>query len=153
MLGRGEEKTGGRRKQALLADAFEALIAAVYLDGGIDRAREFIEEQFRGVLDEMQAPGYRGRDFKSALQELVQSRGLRAPAYRVTSETGPAHRLLFEVEVLVDNEVIGRGRGLSKKEAEQDAARAALEKLQSADGGELAEPGNGKGGKGGEGDD
>lgn len=129
MLGRGEEKTGGRHKQALLADAFEALIAAVYLDGGIEAARRFVNAQFEELLDEVKAPGYRGRDYKSALQEMVQAEGQPLPVYRVTSETGPAHRLLFEVEVLVQDVVLATGRGQSKKEAEQEAARLAIERL------------------------
>ncbi|RPJ60407.1 MAG: ribonuclease III, partial [Acidobacteria bacterium] len=129
MLGRGEEKTGGRRKQALLADAFEALIAAIYLDGGIEAARRFVAAEFQDLLEEVTTPGYRGRDYKSALQEMVQAQGQPLPVYRVTSETGPPHRLLFEVEVVLRDVVVATGRGQSKKEAEQEAARLAIERL------------------------
>jgi ribonuclease-3 len=130
MLGRGEEKTGGRRKQALLADGYEAVIAAVYLDGGIDAARAFIMRQFGPLIDEVRQPDFGGRDYKSALQEYLQAHDLGLPDYHVASESGPDHRKLFQVEVGVKGEVIAQAAGRSKKEAEQEAARLALERLQ-----------------------
>ncbi|MGE5357551.1 MAG: ribonuclease III [Bacteroidales bacterium] len=129
MLGRGEEKTGGRRKQALLADGYEAVIAAVYVDGGIEAARAFIARQFATLIDEVREPTFGGRDHKSALQEYLQGHEQPLPEYLVASESGPDHRKLFQVEVRVRDEVIAQASGRSKKEAEQEAARAALEKL------------------------
>jgi len=129
LLGRGEEKTGGRRKQALLADTYEALIAAIYLDGGVEHARAFIVREFAPLLDELQRDGASGQDYKSALQELLQSRDLPLPDYRLVGTQGPDHRKLFEIEVGVKGEALATATGASKKEAEQEAARAALEKL------------------------
>ena len=129
ILGRGEEKTGGRRKQALLADTCEALIAAVYLDGGLEPARQFILRELRDALEEAGRPDYFGRDHKSRLQEALQSLGRPLPTYRVAGEAGPEHRKLFHVEVTVAGEVIAQGTGRTKKDAEQDAAKAALDTL------------------------
>jgi len=132
-VGRGEEKTGGREKQTLLADAFEAVVAAVYLDGGLGVAREVL----RKVLFE-QALEERGErisesDRKSALQELLQRRG-RAPAeYRVVGESGPDHQKVFQIEVWIDGECLATGEGSTKKEAEQRGARSALEQLERAE--------------------
>jgi ribonuclease-3 len=131
LLGRGEEKTGGRRKQALLADTYEALIAALYLDGGVEHARAFIVREFTPLLDEVRRDGVSGQDYKSALQELLQARDLPLPDYRIVSTAGPDHRKLFEIEVGVRGEALATATGASKKEAEQEAARAALEKLKT----------------------
>ena len=132
LLGRGEEKTGGRRKQALLADGYEALIAAIYLDGGIEHVRAFIVREFAPLLAEVQRHGIAGsQDYKSALQELLQARDLPLPEYRLVGTMGPDHRKLFQVEVVVNGEALAESTGPSKKEAEQDAARAALDKLKS----------------------
>jgi ribonuclease III len=131
LLGRGEEKTGGRRKQALLADTYEALIAAIYLDGGVEHAHAFIVREFTPLFDEMRRDGVTGQDYKSALQELLQSRDLPLPDYRLVGSVGPDHRKLFEIEVSVRGESLASATGASKKEAEQDAARAALETLRS----------------------
>jgi len=134
ILGRGEEKTGGRFKQAIIADCYEALIAAVYLDGGIEAARKFIETQFAELIEEARRTGAEAAftdDWKSALQEWLQSRGRGLPAYRLAEELGPAHRRRFVVEVVVEGESIARAEGKSKKEAAQSAARAALEKLSA----------------------
>ena len=132
LLGRGEEKTGGRRKQALLADGYEALIAAVYLDGGIEHARAFVSREFRGLFDDVRRYGAAGQqDHKSALQELVQSRDQPLPEYRLVGTLGPDHMKLFEVEVAVGDEALSRATGSSKKEAEQEAARLAMAKLGS----------------------
>jgi ribonuclease III len=132
LLGRGEEKTGGRRKQALLADGYEALIAAIYLDGGIEHVRAFIIREFGALLADVQQHGIAGsQDYKSALQELLQAREQPLPEYRLVGTMGPDHRKLFQVEVVVNGEPLAESTGPSKKEAEQDAARAALDKLKS----------------------
>ena len=131
LLGRGEEKSGGRRKQALLADGYEALIAAVYLDGGVEEARAFIAREFRELLAQVRRDGSGGGDFKSSLQELVQARDQGLPQYRIVGALGPDHRKVFQVEVAINGEPIATASGTSKKEAEQEAARAALEKLRT----------------------
>lgn len=129
-LGRGEEKTGGREKQTLLADAFEAVVAAVYLDSGLGAARSVL----RRVLFE-QALEERGErisesDRKSALQEFLQARGQPPAEYRLAGESGPDHQKLFQIEVWINGECMARGEGSTKKEAEQRAARLALEQLE-----------------------
>jgi ribonuclease-3 len=132
ILGRGEEKTGGRRKHAIIADCYEALIAAIYLDGGIEPAQQFIESQFAELIDEARRSGADAsftEDWKSALQEYLQSHGRGLPAYRLAGEVGPDHRKSFIVEVVVEGEAVANAEGRSKKEAAQAAARAALERL------------------------
>jgi len=128
LLGKGEEKTGGRGKQTLLADTYEAVIAALYLDGGLPAARGFIMREFGGRLDELSSEGAVGDDYKSALQEQLQARGEPLPDYVVTAETGPAHRRVFLVEVRVRGQVLATADGRTKKDAEQEAARLALER-------------------------
>jgi ribonuclease-3 len=130
LLGRGEEKTGGRRKQALLADGYEALIAAIYVDGGIEHVRAFVVREFGPLLAEARRVGAAGQDHKSALQELVQSKGGALPEYRLVGTIGPDHRKLFHVEVAIGGEAVADATGASKKEAEQEAARLALEQLR-----------------------
>jgi ribonuclease-3 len=128
-LGRGEEKTGGRRKQALLADVCEALIAAVYLDGGLDAARAILVRELGPGVERVRRPGLLTAltgDYKSALQEWLQSRGDPPPVYRLAAEHGPDHCKSFEIEVCVAERAVGRAVGHTKKEAEQGAARAAL---------------------------
>jgi ribonuclease-3 len=132
LLGRGEEKTGGRRKQALLADGYEALIAAIYLDGGIEPARAFIVREFSPLIEDIRRHGLGGQDYKSALQELLQSRDLPLPEYRLVATLGPDHRKQFQVEVAVRGDAVAEAIGPSKKEAEQEAARLAMEKLASS---------------------
>jgi len=129
ILGRGEEKTGGRFKQALLADGYEALIAAIYLDGGLEAAATFLRRELKDAIDEGSAPTF-ARDYKSALQERVQALGRPLPEYRLSGQAGPDHRKTFSVEVLVGDEVLGSAVGRSKKEAEQEAARLAMDRLQ-----------------------
>jgi ribonuclease-3 len=132
MLGRGEEKTGGRQKHAILADGFEALIAAIYLDGGIGPAQAFIERQFADLIEEARRTGAVAsftEDYKSALQEWLQQHDRGLPVYRLAAEIGPAHRRRFEVEVLVGDEPLARAEGRSKKDAAQQAAQKALELL------------------------
>src|SRR5688500_13373521 len=102
ILGRGEEKTGGRRKQALLADTCEALIAAIYLDGGLEPAQRFLSREFASAIDQARQPEYFGRDHKSRLQERLQALGRPLPSYRIAGEVGPDHRKLFHVEGVVD---------------------------------------------------
>jgi ribonuclease III len=135
ILGRGEEKTGGRRKAALIADSYEALIAAIYLDGGLDPARAFIERQFADLIAEARRSGSGAaftEDYKSALQEWLQSRERGLPVYRLVAESGPAHRRRFEVEVLVEGTPVAAADGSSKKEAAQAAAKAALAALSQS---------------------
>jgi ribonuclease III len=131
LLGRGEEKTGGRHKQALLADTYEALIAAIYLDGGIDHARAFILADFAPLVADIRRDGLAGQDHKSALQEYLQARDEPLPEYRLTGTLGPDHRKLFQVEVSVRGEALAEATGASKKEAEQEAARLALGKFRT----------------------
>jgi ribonuclease III len=131
LLGRGEEKTGGRKKQALLADGYEALIAGIYLDGGIEQARAFITREFAGLLAEAHDGSLHGQDHKSALQELLQSNDRPLPEYRLVGAAGPDHRKEFQVQVSVGGEPVAQGTGASKKDAEQEAARLAIEKLRS----------------------
>ncbi|HEX9366277.1 MAG TPA: ribonuclease III [Vicinamibacterales bacterium] len=132
ILGRGEEKTGGRRKHAIIADCYEALIAAIYLDGGIEAAERFIAREFASLIEEARRTGAAASftdDWKSALQEFLQSGGRGLPVYRLAAEVGPDHRKSFVVEVMVDGEAVAKAEGRSKKEAAQFAARAALERL------------------------
>lgn len=129
-LGRGEEMTGGRQKASLLADAMEAVIAAVYLEHGIAPAAALVDRFVEESLARA-AAGTLDRDWKTQLQELVQGRLRATPRYRVAAERGPDHAKVFEVELEVAGEVLGRGSGRSKKDAEQMAARMGLEALPS----------------------
>jgi ribonuclease-3 len=128
-LGRGEEKTGGRTKPALLADAYEALIAAVYLDGGLEAARGFVRRSLVEGAISVEAERLGHTDHKSALQEFLQSRGMAPGAYHVIAESGPDHQKTFRVEVRIGGQVTAMGCGRTKKEAEQSAAIAALIQL------------------------
>lgn len=131
-LGRGEELSGGREKSSLLADGLEALIAAVYLDGGLGAARIFTLEVFSEELQEIESlptiPG--GEDYKTRLQEWCQKHHEVLPRYMTVHETGPDHQKVFQVEVSVEKKVIGIGQGGSKKEAEQAAAKQALDQIE-----------------------
>lgn len=129
LLGRGEEKTGGRFKQALLADGYEALIAALYLDGGLPAAAGFLERELTDAIESGAGETVVGHDYKSALQERLQALGRALPEYRVAAEAGPDHRKVFSIEVIVGGEILGTATGKAKKEAEQEAARLALERL------------------------
>ena len=131
ILGRGEEKTGGRFKQALLADAYEALIAAVYLDGGLDAAAAFLRRELKEAIDAGSEQTF-APDYKSALQEKVQALGHLLPEYRLSGSEGPDHRKVFTIEVVVNGDVLGVASGRAKKEAEQEAARLALARLESS---------------------
>ncbi len=130
-LGRGEELTGGREKSSLLADALEAVVAAVYLTGGLAPVLVLID-RFLGDAFARAAAGTLDRDYKTQLQELAQSRLRSAPRYRVVAEHGPDHSKTFEVELEIGGEVIGRGSGRSKKDAEQASAKLALNVLRPA---------------------
>ena len=129
LLGHGEELSGGRSKPSLLANAVEAVVGALYLDGGLPVARALLEKYMFPRADELQVAGGTGQDRKSALQELVQARDGTVPVYRLVGESGPPHQRRFEVAVLVHDTVVGTGSGTSKKIAEQAAAAAALGSL------------------------
>jgi len=143
-LGRGEEKSGGRGKTALLVDALEAVLAAIYLDAGVDFTRKFIVRRI--LAPELKRIDLEGRaalpitDFKSALQETMQAKGCPQPSYVLVKEEGPEHSKTFTVEVHLrpsatntEKELVGRATGSTKKRAEQDAARQALEQLTSSE--------------------
>ena len=127
-LGRGEEAGGGRHRTSILADATEAVFAAVYLDSGIQAASELIHRVLLDVERE-EVVEERRRDFKTALQELIQRQADQVLSYRMIGEQGPDHAKIFQAEVLLNGEPLGSGFGRSKKEAEQSAAKAALKTL------------------------
>ncbi len=124
-LGKGESNSGGRERPSILADAFEALIAAVYLDGGMEQARTFVERFIKKELERSQGGAF--KDYKTTLQEIVQQNPEERLEYKMISESGPDHDKHFVCEVCLNNNTIGRGGGRSKKNAEQQAAREALE--------------------------
>ena len=128
-LGRGEEHTGGRRRTSILADAVEAVIAAMYLDGGLGTAEAFIERQILSALDGA-GPVMRVEDCKTELQELVQKKSGQSLSYELLGESGPDHDKTFTSQVCLNGRPIGSGSGRTKKETEQAAARAALEELR-----------------------
>jgi ribonuclease-3 len=128
-LSHGEEKTGGRRKKAILADAYEAALAAIYLDGGIVAAADFLERQL-GDLLETPAIELTYGDFKSNLQERLHDMGRPEPSYTVVDELGPDHEKVFVIQVQIDDEIIAQASGKTKKEAQQEAARLALNTLR-----------------------
>ena len=123
-LGRGEEQAGGRQKRSLLANAFEALIGAIYLDGGFSAAFEVTERLFSPIIAEV--PTAASKDYKSRLQEIAQAKLQMAPSYTVLSEQGPDHAKTFEVAILIGEKEYGRAFGRSKKEAQHNAAERAL---------------------------
>lgn len=125
-MGHGEEKSGGRRRASILADATEAVIAAIFLDGGMEPAAEFIE---RMVLSPEAVKAHHATDYKTELQELVQQKAGQVLKYHEAGESGPDHDKLFLAEVSLNGQTIGKGSGRTKKEAEQAAACKALERL------------------------
>jgi len=128
-LGKGEMQTGGNKKRSILADAFEAVIAAIYLDGGFEAAARFVKDQFSNMLDNFD--GYStSMDYKSQLQEYIQQRHKVQPAYTVIDESGPDHCKVFTVQ-LQASDITAEGTGKSKKLAEQDAARNAWNQINS----------------------
>ncbi len=125
LLGKGEEKGGGRERVSILADAFEAVLAAIYIDGGIEPAKKHV---MRFILDELtHTDDEVFKDYKTALQEIIQRNPEESVSYFLTSESGPDHDKIFEIEVRLNSNVIGRGKGKSKKQAEQMAAKQALD--------------------------
>jgi len=127
LLGKGEELTGGRTRISILSDAFEAVIGAIYIDGGLDNAREFILRNMDGIIGEA-LKGTLLLDFKTQLQETVQKNNDCKIIYEIIDEKGPDHDKTFVTQVKINDKVMGSGKGKSKKEAEQNAAKSALEK-------------------------
>lgn len=123
LLGKGEEHTGGRHRPSVVSDAFEALIAAIYLDGGIEEAKKFVLPFIE--ISSAETPVF--KDYKSTLQEILQQNPTEKFEYIVVGESGPDHNKEFIVEIHMNSNVIGRGKGSSKKKAEQEAAKSALE--------------------------
>lgn len=129
LLGKGEEATGGRDRISILADAFEAVIAAIYLDGGIEEARKFVLNYMKEIIANSRK-GKIFRDYKTHLQEVLQGRGESNIWYKLMDEKGPDHNKRFIMQVGINNEVLGTGEGKSKKEAEQSAAKIALDNME-----------------------
>ena len=127
LLGKGEQRGGGAQRASLLADAFEAVIAALYLDGGLQQAEAFILPFIKEELSNQRKPHF--RDYKTQLQEIIQQNPEEQLEYELKGESGPDHNKQFLVEVHLNSNVIGSGKGKSKKEAEQQAAREALKLL------------------------
>jgi ribonuclease-3 len=130
IIGKGEEVTGGRKKESILADTFEALIGAMYLDRGLEVVSAFIKDKFRAIVAKAQA-GKLSNDYKTLLQEMLQRISPDKITYTVIKEEGPDHDKTFFVEVTWKDDVLGRGSGKSKKEAEQDAAKSAIRFLKN----------------------
>ncbi len=133
-LGKGEEKTGGRQRQALRANALEAVVAAIYLDAGIDAARAFVEPLYAPLFTEVQSKGAAVEDPKTTLQEHLQAQNLPPAQYVIVKEKGPEHRKTFHVNLLVGDRKLATTSGSTKKKAELRAARVALEKLRQETG-------------------
>jgi ribonuclease III len=129
LMSGGEESGGGRTRPSILSDTFEALVAVIYIDCGLEAARSFIINAIAPVLADIQIDQYI-RDFKTALQELTQGSLKKAPVYTVTGEEGADHDKTFAVEVRIDDFILGQGLGKNKKQAEQAAAQAAIQKVQ-----------------------
>ena len=128
LLGKGEEATNGRDKDSILAAAFEALVATIYLDGGFKKVFKVISKHFSGILAEEKKEGFY-KDYKTQLQEYAQSNFKTTPQYVLTGESGPDHSKTFQINALVNSIVLGKGTGRSKKAAEQEAAKEALQIL------------------------
>ena len=126
-LGKGEEENGGRYRKAIVSDIFESFLGALYLDQGLDKAKDFFTTQIVPIIENHEVDFF--DDYKSALQEFVQT-GKRSLEYKLVSETGPSHNRQFTVEVVIDDIVYGIGKSHSKKSAEQEAAKDALNKAQ-----------------------
>lgn len=131
LLNRGEEKTGGRNKAALQVDAYEALLAAIYLDRGIEAAKNFVRREFAALLDEIDPQNLTSTDYKTALQERLQSVGLPTPQYAIVESLGPDHRRIFQIELRVNGYCLATGEGTTIKAAHQAAARTALDNLEA----------------------
>jgi ribonuclease-3 len=126
LLGKGEEKSGGRKKNSILAGAFEALVAAIYLDGGLKEVKKFLTPQLEFIFKRIKAERYMVNNYKSALQEYLQKENLPAPVYKTVTSTGPDHKKSFIVEVFLEKRSLAKAKGSSKKNAEQKAAQKAL---------------------------
>ncbi len=131
-LSQSEEQTGGRTRPSILADVFEAIIGAIYLESGLEAARWFVLEQLHDYLKVVSTGDVSPHDHKSKLQEVAQAMWRKTPQYRIARESGVAHERRFYVQVLFDDEVMGEGSGRSKKEAEQAAAHDALQLIERA---------------------
>lgn len=129
LLGNGAELSGDRNKLSILSDMFEAHIAALYLDAGMDNVRDYVISVYSGRIDEAVKKG-NVTDFKTQLQEKLQQNGSCEIVYEQVSATGPVHHCLFEIQVVADGKILGKGKAYSKKEAQQIAAQAALEKIK-----------------------
>ena len=129
LLGKGEEHTGGRERPSIIADAMESLIGAIYLDGGIEPAKKFILDM---LIPEIKATVSTPKvlDSKTSLQEILQKNSSSVIEYTITNESGPAHNKVFEASVSCNGKILGHGKGRSKKEAEQNAAMAAIENIK-----------------------
>lgn len=125
-FGKGEERSGGRHRQSILADAFEALVGAIYLDGGLNKAKTFILKNLgEKIKSGIELPGL--YDYKTKLQEILQAKKGDVPEYRISAESGPDHDKTFETEIIINCMVVGKGVGKTKKESEQNAAKFVLE--------------------------
>ncbi len=133
LLGKGEESTGGRNRDSILADAFEALLGAIYLDGGLESSRKFIIDILKREISQAKNFGYIFTDYKTKFQEVLQKNKKSKVEYLVTREEGPDHDKIFYVNLMVDGKLCGQGEGRSKKEAEQKAAKSALKKIGDCD--------------------
>jgi ribonuclease-3 len=132
LMSRGEEKTGGRRKRTIIADAYEAVLGAVYIDGGADAASEYLNRQMAVSFDDIDLRELTAGDFKSALQECLHDLGRSEPIYQVVDEIGPDHLKTFVIQVLADGEILAEASGGTKKDAQQAAARLAMQRLEEA---------------------
>jgi ribonuclease-3 len=130
LLGKGERRNPGRGRDSIVADLFESLVGAIYLDGGLDAVQPFIFQNFSSIIQGILAQP--SRNWKAELQDYSQKRYHVAPVYTIVDEDGPDHRKTFEVEVSIKQQAMGRGKGSSKKEAQQQAASDALKKLEAA---------------------
>lgn len=128
-LGKGEEMTGGRNKPSLLSDAYEAVLGGIYLDRGFEKAKKVVRKHFEVMLKDAENKDFY-KDYKTRLQEVSQSRFRTIPRYKLVRETGPDHKKVFEVNLYIAKRLYGVGRGHSKKHAEQNAAKAALERIE-----------------------
>jgi ribonuclease III len=133
LLGRGEERNGGRERKTLLANAFEAVIAAIHLDGGLDPARQFIERCVLARLSDLDGDSIETLNHKSVLQERTQALGMPVPRYLTVGTSGPEHAKVFTVEARVGDHLIGRATGTSKKAASQQAAELLISQLNEAE--------------------
>jgi len=132
LLGKGEERTGGREKPSLLSNAYEAILAAIYLDSGFRAVFKIVKGHFSEAIFNI-SPKKLNRDYKSQVQEESHKKFKTIPKYKVIKRSGPDHKQVFDVELIINDEAISKGKGSSKKEAEQSAAKKALEKLKKCD--------------------